>query len=156
MTLLFTRSDRLVCFSASIRPFSPCYPTQAVAGPIVSHIRNPDLAFSGGIHNFHGCLYPGLGRSTVVSTLATTVCGPPSILSVPSRPTVTTGVCFEWQVMEALMQHYKAAGFSREVPRLAAAPRRPSTNRMYEDRWLYSWPVTSDYQRIQVLFSLSP
>ena len=63
MTLLFTKSDRLVCFSASIRPFSPCYPTQAVAEPIVSHIRNPDLAFPGGIHNFHGCLYPGLGRS---------------------------------------------------------------------------------------------
>ena len=33
--------------------------------------------------------------------------------------------------MEALMQHYKAAGFSD-----AAAPRRPSTNRMYDDRWL--------------------
>ena len=29
-TLLFTRSDRPV----SIRPFSPCYPTQAVAGSI--------------------------------------------------------------------------------------------------------------------------
>ena len=37
--------------------------------------------------------------------------------------------------MEALMQHYKAAGFSDEVSRLAAAPRRPSTNRMYDDRW---------------------
>ena len=34
------------------------------------------------------------------------------------------------------MQHYKAAGFSDEVSRLAAAPRRPSTNRMYDDRWL--------------------
>ena len=43
--------------------------------------------------------------------------------------------------MEALMRHYKAAGFSDEVSRLAAAPRRPSTkrpstNRMYDDRWL--------------------
>ena len=38
--------------------------------------------------------------------------------------------------MEALMRHYKAAGFSEEVSRLAAAPRRPSTNRMYDDRWL--------------------
>ena len=37
--------------------------------------------------------------------------------------------------MEALMRHYKAAGFSDEVSRLAAAPRRPSTNRMYDDRW---------------------
>ena len=38
--------------------------------------------------------------------------------------------------MEALMQHYQAAGFSKEVSKLAAAPRRPSTNRMYDDRWL--------------------
>ena len=34
------------------------------------------------------------------------------------------------------MRHYKAAGFSDEISRLAAAPRRPSTNRMYDDRWL--------------------
>ena len=38
--------------------------------------------------------------------------------------------------MEALMRHYKAAGFSDEVSRLAASPKRPSTNRMYDDRWL--------------------
>ena len=40
--------------------------------------------------------------------------------------------------MEALMQHYQAAGFSREVSKFAAAPtcRRPFTNRMYDDRWL--------------------
>ena len=34
------------------------------------------------------------------------------------------------------MQHYQAAGFSKEVSRLATAPRKPLTNRMYEDRWL--------------------
>ena len=34
------------------------------------------------------------------------------------------------------MRHYKAAGFSDEVSRLAAAPKRPSTNRMYDDQWL--------------------
>ena len=39
--------------------------------------------------------------------------------------------------MEALMQHYQAARFSEEVSRLAAAPRRPSTNRMYDYRWLH-------------------
>ena len=38
--------------------------------------------------------------------------------------------------MEALVRHYKSAGFSDEVSRLAAAPRRPSTNGMYDDRWL--------------------
>ena len=34
------------------------------------------------------------------------------------------------------MRHYKAAGFSDEVSRLAAAPRRPPTIRMCDDRWL--------------------
>ena len=37
--------------------------------------------------------------------------------------------------MEALTQHYQEAGFSKEVSRLAAAPRRPLTNRMYNQRW---------------------
>ena len=41
------------------RTFSPCHPTEAMAGPIVSHIRNPYSAFSGGDHNFNGCLFPG-------------------------------------------------------------------------------------------------
>ena len=35
--------------------------------------------------------------------------------------------------MEALRQQYQAAGFSEEVSRLAAAPKRPSTNRIYSD-----------------------
>ena len=35
------------------------------------------------------------------------------------------------------MQHYQAAGFSKEVSKLAAASRRPCTNRMYDDRWLH-------------------
>ena len=33
------------------------------------------------------------------------------------------------------MQHYQAARFSKEVSKLAAAPRSPCTNGMYEDRW---------------------
>ena len=79
--------------------------------------------------------------TTVVSTPATTECGSPTFLSVPQRPVVTTGQYFERQVvptarMKALMQHYQAAGFSKEVSRLTTAPRRPSTNRMYDDRWL--------------------
>ena len=72
---------------------------------------------------------------------ATTECGPPTILSIPQILVVTTGLYLERQVipsarMEALMQHYQAAGFSKEVSRLATAPRRPSTKRMYDDRWL--------------------
>ena len=43
-TLIFTMSDRPVYSTVSIRPFSSCHPTQAVAGPIVSHIRNPFLS----------------------------------------------------------------------------------------------------------------
>ena len=69
------------------------------------------------------------------------VCRPPSHHSVPTGPTVTTGVCLGWQFirsagMEALMQQCQAAEFSKEVSRLVAAPRRPSTNRMYDNRWL--------------------
>ena len=44
------------------RPCSPCYPTQAVAEPIVSHIRNNYLTFPGEVNHFHRRLDPGLGR----------------------------------------------------------------------------------------------
>ena len=65
----------------------------------------------------------------------------PCVLSLPSRSSVParSEACLGWKVvpsarMEVLMRHYKAAGFSDEVFRLAAAPKRPSTNRMYDDR----------------------
>ena len=65
------------------------------------------------------------------------------MLSLLSRSSVPVGseVCLGRKVvpsarMEALMRHHKAAGFSDEASRLAAAPKRPSTNRMYDDRWL--------------------
>ena len=44
-TLSFIRSEKPVFNSPVFRPCSPCYPTQAVAEPIVSHIRNPNLTF---------------------------------------------------------------------------------------------------------------
>ena len=132
--------------------------------------------------------HPLVAVTTVVSTPATTECGAPMILSVPQRPVVTTGLYLERQVvpsahMEALMQHYQAAGFSKEVSRLSAAPRRPSTNRMYDDRLLHfaNWATRKGFdplgptagqiaaflyklsdtrglspQGLQVLFSLSP
>ena len=56
--------------------------------------------------------------TTVVSTPATTECGSPTILSVPQRPVVTTVLYLKWQVIPA------------------PTCRRPSTNRMYDDRWL--------------------
>ena len=45
-----------------LRPFSPCHPSQAMVGPIISHVRNPYLTFPGGVQDFHGRLYRGLGR----------------------------------------------------------------------------------------------
>ena len=75
-------------------------------------------------------------------TFTMCVCGPSSYHSIPPGPTVTTGVCLGRQVvtsarMEALMQQYQAAGFSKEVSRHVEPPRRPSTNRLYDDRWLH-------------------
>ena len=85
---------------------------------------------------------PLVAISTVVPTLTTSLCGTPVDFPIPSRSSVPAGpeVPIRRKVipsarMEALMRHYKAAGFSDEVSRLAAAPRRPSTNRMYDDRW---------------------
>ena len=85
---------------------------------------------------------PLVAVSTVVPTPTTSLCGTPVISPIPSRSSVSAGpeVHLRRKVipsvrMEALMRHYKAAGFSNEVSRLAAAPRRPSTNRMYDDRW---------------------
>ena len=85
---------------------------------------------------------PLVAISTVVSTPTTSLCGTPVNSPLPSRSSVPAGpeVHLRRKVipsarMEALMRHYKAAGFSDEVSRLAAAPRRPSTNRMYDDRW---------------------
>ena len=53
--------------------------------------------------------------------------------------------------MEALMQHYQATGFSWEVSKFATAPtcRRPSTNRMYDDRWLRftTWATGRGYDQ---------
>ena len=85
---------------------------------------------------------PLVAVSTVVPTPTTSLCGTPVVSPIPSRSSVPAGpeVHLRRKVipsarMEALMRHYKAAGFSDEASRLAAAPRRPSTNRMYDDRW---------------------
>ena len=85
---------------------------------------------------------PLVAVSVVVSTSTTSLCGTPSGSPLPSGSSVPAGpeVHLRRKIvpsarMEALMRHYKAAGFSDEVSRLAAAPRRPSTNRMYNDRW---------------------
>ena len=59
--------------------------------------------------------------------------------SLPSRSSVSTEpevhlrrIVVPSARMEALMRPYLAAGFSDEVSRLTAAPRRPSTDRVYD------------------------
>ena len=69
-TFSFIRSDKPVYITVSIRPFSPCHPTEVMAGPIISHIRNPYPAIPGRIYDFHGCLYPVLGRHMGDSQIA--------------------------------------------------------------------------------------
>ena len=58
----FTRSDRPVYATASIRPLGPCQPTSAMAGPTFSYLRNPDPRISGGLYDFQGRLQSGLGH----------------------------------------------------------------------------------------------
>ena len=86
---------------------------------------------------------PLVAKTVMVSTPTSSLCGSSAVLSLPPRSSVTTGseIRLGWKVvpsalMEALVRHFKAAGFSDEVSRLAAAPRRPSTNLMYNDQWL--------------------
>ena len=61
---------------------------------------------------------PLVAITTLVFTPASTLCGPSCVLSIPLRSVVTTWTEIDlgWKVvpfarMEALMQHYKSAGF---------------------------------------------
>ena len=108
--------------------------------PSTQQSNSETQVHSGGRGHSHS---PLVAESVMVSTPTSSLCGTPPVLSPPLRSSVPAGseVCLRRRVvpsarMEALMRHYKAAGFSDEVSRLAAAPRRPSTNRMYDDRWL--------------------
>ena len=86
---------------------------------------------------------PLVAITTMVSTLPASVCDYPRFFPYryhnSYRPAVITGIYLERQIvpsarMEALMQHYQAAGFTKEVSK--HAPERPSMNKMYNDRWL--------------------
>ena len=110
--------------------------------PLLSKVNAEASIHSGGRGNSSS---PLVANSIVVSTSTTSLCGTPPSSPLPSGSSVPAGpeVRLGRKVvpsarMEALMRHYKAAGFSEEVSRLTAAPRRPSTNRvpMYDDRWL--------------------
>ena len=73
---------------------------------------------------------PLVAETVVVPTPTSSLCGSSTVPSIPPRSPVSTGseICLGRKVilsarMEALVQHYKAAGFSDEGCRLAAAPR---------------------------------
>ena len=75
----------------------------------------------------------------MVSTSTSSLCGPPSLLSIQPGPIVTTGICLGWQVVCMLGGSHATVPNSRifkEVSRLLATPRRPSTYRVYNNRWL--------------------
>ena len=57
------RSDKPVYATASIRPWGPCQPTAALAGPTFSYLRNLDPPVSGEFYDFRGRLQSRLGRS---------------------------------------------------------------------------------------------
>ena len=84
-----------------------------------SHSEAP--VHPGGRGNSHS---PLVANSVMVSTPTSPLCGTPPGLSLPSRSSVQTGseVCLGRKVvpsacMDALMRHYKAAGFPDEVSR---------------------------------------
>ena len=134
--------------SPILEPRALVVDTQGEVNVHVSSIQSAQQGHSeapvhpGGRSNSHS---PLVAETVVVSTPTSSLCGPPPVLYLPSRSSVPAGskVCLGRKVvpsaricMEAVMRHYKAAGFSDEVSRLAAAPRRPSTNCVYDDRWL--------------------
>ena len=87
---------------------------------------------------------PLVAKTVMVSTPTSSLYGPPTVLPLSPRSSVTPGSEIHLRqkvVLSARIEGYratliKAAGFSDEVSRLAAAPRRPSTNRIYDDQWL--------------------
>ena len=91
---------------------------------------------------------PLVAETVVVSTPTSSLCGPSAVLSIrqifchnrirDTSRTESRTVCMHGGSRATL----EAAGFSDEVSRLAAAPRRDTTNRMYDDWWLQK-PKTS-------------
>ena len=146
-TVEFPPSSVHVSSSGAKSPSGGCSVSR-LAGEVDVHVsafspaqqgRAETAVHSGGRGDSHS---PLVAVSTMVSTPTTSLCGKPIDSPIPSRSSVSAGpeVHLRRKVipsarMEALMRHYKATGFSEEVSRLAAAPRRPSTNRMYDDRW---------------------
>ena len=81
------------------------------------------LRTSGGHHNHGFHIYYICVWTTHASFRSAETCCHNRVISRVASCTICTH-------LEALMQHYLAAGFSKEVSKLTAALRRPSTNRM--------------------------
>ena len=107
-----------------------------LAGKVDVHVSTFSLAqqsysettvYTGGRSNSDS---PLVAETGVVPTPTSSMCGSSTILSISPRYPVSTGPeihlgrkVIPSACMEALVRHYKAAGFSDEVSRLAAAPR---------------------------------
>ena len=79
---------------------------------------------------------PLLAIPTMVFTADSDVCKPSTVSAEPSGPARfhLRREAIASSCIEAVRQHFQAAGFSKDVSSFAAAPRRPSTNHMYDDR----------------------
>ena len=74
--------------------------------PVAQQSHSENMCYPGQQDN---CNSPLVAISTVDPTPTPTVCGPPLLLSIPPRPTITAGVHLGWKLrpsarMEALMQ----------------------------------------------------
>ena len=92
-------------------------------------------------------------------TPTSTVCGLLSNHSIPLRSAITAELHLRWKVvpsarMKAHMQHYQAAKGVSRLATAPTAPRRPSTNRMYDDRELIC--VCCQSCSLKSHFSVSP
>ena len=78
----------------------------------------------------------------LISTESSLVSEPTTLSSLPSRPAVSTRSHLGQKVvpsahMAALMHQFQATVFLEDVYSLTAAPRRPLTKQICNDRWLH-------------------
>ena len=113
--------------------FDPLDPTAAQIASFLFDIFDTHGLSPQTIKGYRTCIGSVLNRTGRVNVHVSPI--PPAQQSHAETTVHTGGGGDPCSPLEAFMRHYKAAGFSDEVFRLAAAPRRPSTSRMYDDRW---------------------
>jgi hypothetical protein len=108
----------------------------------------------GGNHNDS----PTLTISNMVPTITENVCGTSITTSTTTRSTESTDKSIPQRQpipsasMEIVAKHLQATGFSEEVASIAAAPRRASTNRLYDGRWR----IISEWAHDNGVYSFNP